>query len=276
MYTISQLFIYPVKSLGCFEVSSAQLTDRGFQYDRRWMLVDADNRFITQREYPQMSLLQTAIKDDLLVIYHKNNTDDTLSLPVNPETGIACKVRVWNDECVAVYISEVADEWLSNKLSVSCRLVYMPDSERRKVDVQYAFNNEITGFADAFPLLMIGRASLDDLNSRLEQPLPMNRFRPNIVFTGGQPYDEDTMEHVMVNGIDLYGVKLCARCAITTTDQTNAQRGKEPLKIFAGYRMKNNKVYFGQNMLHAKTGVINVGDEIEVIKTKPPVMFDGQ
>lgn len=256
-------------------MSSASLTDRGFQYDRRWMLVDADNHFITQREYPQMSLLQTAIENDLLVIYHKNNTEDKLILPIYLQAGTACKVKVWNDESMAVYVSEIADEWLSRSLSIPCRLVYMPDSERRKVDQQYAFNHEITGFSDAFPLLMIGQASLDDLNSRLERPLPMNRFRPNIVFTGGEPYEEDIMEHVVVNKIDLYGVKLCARCAITTTDQTNAQRGKEPLKTFAGYRLKNNKVYFGQNMLHANTGVINVGDVIEVIKTKPPVLFDG-
>jgi uncharacterized protein YcbX len=150
----------------------------------------------------------------------------------------------------------------------------MPDTERRKVDEQYAFNNEITGFSDAFPLLIIGQSSLDDLNSRLEQPLPINRFRPNIVFTGGQPYEEDTMEHVIVNKIDLYGVKLCARCVITTINQTDAQKGKEPLKTFASYRMKNNNVYFGQNMLHGQTGVIHLGDVIEVVKTKPPVLFD--
>ena len=256
-------------------MSAAQLTDRGFQYDRRWMLVDADNSFITQRECPQMSLLQTAFEKDLLIVHHKNKEGDRIELSLNPATAPTCKVKIWADECTAQYISTTADEWFSDKLSIPCRLVYMPDSERRKVDQQYAFNNEITNLSDAYPLLIIGQSSLDDLYSRLKQPLPMNRFRPNIVFTGGEPYEEDTMEHVVVNNIDLYGVKLCARCPITTTDQHTALRGKEPLKTFAKYRMKNNKVYFGQNMLYSKTGIINVGDVMEVIKTKPPVLFDG-
>lgn len=269
MYTISQLFIYPVKSLGGIEVTEAQLTDRGLQYDRRWMLVDNNNQFLTQREHPVMCLLQTAIEGDKLIVYYKNNPEDKVHVLLQPlPTKKTVQVQVWDDECAAWFVSDEADEWCSNKLSMPCRLVYMPENEKRKVDARYATGEDITSFSDGYPLLMIGQASLDDLNSRLLEPLPMDRFRPNIVFTGGQPYDEDTMRHVRVNEIDLYGVKLCARCTITTINQTNGIKAKEPLLTLAGYRMKNNKIYFGQNVLLQQTGYLKTGDAIEVIQMK--------
>ena len=269
MYTISQLFIYPVKSLGGIEVTEAQLTDRGLQYDRRWMLVDNNNQFLTQREHPVMCLLQTAIEGDKLIVYYKNNPEDKVHVLLQPlPTKKTVQVQVWDDECAAWFVSDEADEWCSNKLSMPCRLVYMPENEKRKVDARYATGENITSFSDGYPLLMIGQASLDDLNSRLLEPLPMDRFRPNIVFTGGQPYDEDAMSHVRVNEIDLYGVKLCARCTIITINQTNGIKAKEPLLTLAGYRMKNNKIYFGQNVLLQQTGYLKTGDAIEVIQMK--------
>ncbi len=270
MYTISQLYIYPVKSLGGFEVQSAQLTDRGLQYDRRWMVVDSNNNFLTQREHPSMSLLQAAIVKEELIIYNKNNIADKISTVLQPAPAATSKVIVWDDECQAQYVSEEADKWLSAKLNMLCRLVYMPDSEKRKVDGRYARQDEVTSFSDGYPVLIIGQASLDDLNKRMPESLPMDRFRPNIVFTGGLPYDEDTMEHILVNNIDLYGVKLCARCVLTTINQSTALKAKEPLKTLASYRMKNNKIYFGQNILYKQTGTIKVGDVIETVKSKPP------
>ena len=276
MYNISNIFIYPIKSLGGIEVFLAQLTDRGLQYDRRFMLVDGSNHFLTQRQHPQMCLLQTAIEDNQLVIYHKNDSVDKIMVSLQPAPGATIKVQVWEDECEAQVVSAAADEWFCDKLSIQCRLVYMPDETRRKVDGQFAFNDQVASFADAYPLLMIGQASLDDLNKRLPEPLPVSRFRPNIVFTGGQPYDEDTMEQARIKKIDLYGVKLCSRCVLTTIDQSTAVKSKEPLKTLSGYRMKNNKIYFGQNMLHTQKGLITVGDEMEIIKTKERVLFDGQ
>jgi len=267
------LFIYPVKSLAGIELMSVPLTDRGPQYDRRWMLVDSNNQFFTQREYPLMSLLQTAIEGDHLLIYHKNDLADKLSVDLQPSPAITTKVKVWDDECEAQFVSEIADEWFSRQLSTPCRLVYMPDSERRKVDEKYAHENEITSFSDGYPLMIIGQASLDDLNSRLTEQLPMNRFRPNIVFTGGEPYDEDAMEQVRINDINLFGVKLCGRCTITTINQADSTKGKEPLKTLAGYRMRNNNVYFGQNLLFSQPGMLNVGDTIEVISRKPIASF---
>lgn len=276
MYNISNIFIYPIKSLGGIEVFLAQLTDRGLQYDRRFMLVDGSNHFLTQRQHPQMCLLQTAIEDNQLVIYHKNDSVDKIVVSLQPAPGATIKVQVWEDECEAQVVSAAADEWFCDKLSIQCRLVYMPDETRRKVDGHFALNDQVASFADAYPLLMIGQASLDDLNKRLPEPLPVSRFRPNIVFTGGQPYDEDTMEQARIKKIDLYGVKLCSRCVLTTIDQSTAVKSKEPLKTLSGYRMKNNKIYFGQNMLHTQKGLITVGDEMEIIKTKERVLFDGQ
>ena len=268
MYTISQLLIYPIKSLGGFEVNTAKLTDRGLQYDRRWMLVDMNNKFLTQREHPIMCMLQTIIENDELIIYHKNNIEDRLATPLYPTAATTIKVNVWDDECDAQLVSELADQWFTQKLSMDCRLVFMPDTEKRRVEEDYAHDNEITAFSDGYPLMMIGQASLDDLNSRLPEHLPMDRFRPNIVFTGGNPFDEDTMEHILINDINLYGVKLSSRCVLTTINQTNAKKGKEPLKTLAGYRQKNNKIYFGQNLLFKQMGKLAIGDIIEVVKSK--------
>ena len=274
MYSISELYIYPIKSLGGIAVSETVLTDRGPQHDRRWMLVDENNSFLTQREYPQMALLQTNIEEGQLIVFHKNRREDKIKLSLFPGQLSTVTVKVWDDYCTAQFVSTEADAWFSKQLSISCRLVYMPDNSIRNVDNNYALNGEITGFSDGFPLLMIGQQSLNDLNDHMDQPLPMNRFRPNIVFAGGDPYIEDGMEHFMINTIEFYGVKLCARCPITTTDQETAIRYKEPLKTLASYRSRNNKVYFGQNVLYNKPGVIKIGDTINIIKWKESAAFN--
>ena len=274
MYKVSQLFIYPIKSLAGFEVASAKLTDRGFEHDRRWMLVDSSNVFITQRQYPEMCLLQTAIENDELIVFHKNNPEDQLRLSLQPAPTSTFKVKIWDDECEAQAEGDTAGKWFSNKLSTQCKLVYMPHNTRRKVDDEYVSEYGITNFSDAFPLLIIGQASLDDLNSRLQEPLPINRFRPNIFFEGGSAYDEDIMQEVLIGKIKMLGVKLCARCPITTINQADAHKAKEPLNTLAGYRMKNNKVYFGQNLLHTQIGQVKVGDAIEIVRRKVPALFN--
>jgi uncharacterized protein YcbX len=141
----------------------------------------------------------------------------------------------------------------------------MPDHSQRLVDFNYAQQNEITSFSDGYPLLIIGQASLDDLNQKLAQPLPMNRFRPNIVFTGGYPFQEDEMKAFEINDINFYGVKPCARCVITTIDQQTGEKNKEPLKTLSTYRMWDNKVYFGQNLLYNNTGTLHAGDKITLL-----------
>lgn len=250
-------------------MSAANLTDRGFQFDRRWMLVDECNHFLTQRDYPKMCLLQTAIQNNQLVVYPKFNEQDQINLDLHPLSSDTCRVKVWEDECEAVFLNQKVDKWFSEKLSVTCRLVFMPDTEKRPVDLLYASQDHLNSFSDGFPLLMIGQASLDELNRRLEQPLSWDRFRPNIVFTGGRAHDEDTMEHIRINSTDFFGVKWCSRCMITTIDQSNAAITNEPIQTLLGYRKNNNHIYFGQNLL-GQSGFVEVGNEIEIIKRKNP------
>ena len=277
MPRVSELYIYPVKSLGGIAVDSATLTDRGFQLDRRWMLVDDNNEFLTQREYPKMALLQTAITTDGVLVSHKNNAAENILIPFSPSTTTTINVKIWDDTCAATPVSEEIDRWFSRMLGGKCKLVYMADDCHRIVDQRYAINkDDVTSFSDAYPLLIIGEESLNDLNRRLQQPLPINRFRPNIVAAGTEPYEEDVMEEFRINGVRFYGVKLCARCAIPTIDQDTAEKSKEPTKTFASYRTSGNNVYFGQNLLYEGTGIISIGDEIEIIKRKAKPVFNSQ
>ncbi|RCH56284.1 MOSC domain-containing protein [Mucilaginibacter hurinus] len=259
MLTVSELFIYPIKSLGGISVNQATVTDRGFMHDRRWMLVDDNNVFISQRDYAQMALLQVDIDAGGLRVTHKLNKQ-SIVIPFTPQTPESCDAVVWNDTCQAVYVSNDADKWFSDTLNVRCRLVYMPDESHRTVNPKYSAGGELTSFADAYPFLLIGQASLDDLNSRLTEKLPMNRFRPNIVFTGGDAYVEDVLKKFTINGITFKGVKLCERCVVTATSQETALRSKEPLKTLAKYRLRNKNVMFGQDLVHKGTGLIKVGD----------------
>jgi len=269
MLAVSELFIYPVKSLGGFSVTAAKITDRGFEYDRRWMLVDSNNCFLTQRDFPQMALLQVQLSDNGLKVYHKINSNENINISTSITTNDFSRVQIWSDTCKAQFVDPDYDKWFSDMLSMKCRLVYMPDNSIRRVDTRYASNKELTSFSDGYPFLMIGQSSLDDLNSRMVDPLPINRFRPNIVFTGGLPFQEDKMQHFSINKIQFYGVELCARCVVTTINQDNGFKNKEPLKTLSTYRFKNNKIYFGQNLLHKGEGDIYVGDVINIHQQKP-------
>jgi len=264
MLTISELYIYPIKSLGGIALNSATLTDRGFEHDRRWMLVDDNNQFITQREVTAMALLKPQLTEQGLLIKNSQVAGEELLVPFEPTMPGTTMVDVWSNRCRAQQVSEQANAWFSKQLGISCKLMYMPDTTNRFVDGRYAHNKEITSFSDGFPLLMIGQASLDDLNSRLTAPLPMNRFRPNVVFTGGTPFLEDTMKQFEINGITFFCVKPCARCVMTTIDQQSGAKAKEPLTTLSTYRKKNNKILFGQNLLYKGRGAIAIGNIITI------------
>jgi uncharacterized protein YcbX len=263
MLQVSELYIYPIKSLGGIALNSVEVTDRGFKYDRRWMLVDGNNRFVSQREFPKMALLKVAVNFDGLTVVD-SQTSECLTIPFHQQTDELCIATVWDEPMETIYVSKEADIWFSKILGFTCRLVYMPDHTTRHVDEKYAPAGFINSFADGYPFLIIGQASLDDLNSRLKDPLPINRFRPNIVFTGGQPFEEDQMQSLAINEINFNGVKLCARCIIITINQNTLVKNKEPLKTLATYRRRGNDVLFGQNLIHTGSGFISVGDEINV------------
>jgi len=231
------------------------------------MVVDQNNRFITQREIPRMSLLQTAITGGQLVIFDRQDPADRLIIPLTGDAGQPqVSVEIWEDRCEATYAGDAARAWFSRLLSVDCSLVRMPSTTLRQVDLQYALPGDIAAFSDGYPLLMIGEASLDELNRRLPEPVSMERFRPNLVFSGGAPFDEDSMEAFEVNGLELLGVKLCARCTITTVDPHTGERGREPLATLATFRSREHKVLFGQNVLVRQEGRISRGNSLKVLR----------
>lgn len=277
---ISALYLYPIKSLSGITVSEAVIEAKGFEHDRRFMLV-APNRdggpsvFITQRTTPQMALIDVAIAGDQLHVWHRYRPSDVLNLPLKPvsDTLIPLPVSIWDDENVAaVVVSDEADRWFTTVLGKPCRLVYMPDSTRRPVDSTYARPGDTVSFADGYPYLLIGQASLDDLNRRLPEPITMQRFRPNIVVGGSAPYDEDTWQHFRVGHYDFYGVKPCARCVLTTIDPATGERGREPLRTLTTYRQWKHKILFGQNVLPAASvsGLLQVGQPVEVVSRVEP------
>lgn len=274
MLRISELHIYPIKSLGGISLSAAELTDRGFRYDRRWMLVDEQNRFLTQRVYPKMALLQPAIIEDGIEVTIKRAGTDSILIPFEPSGSERLTVNIWDDWCEALTVGPAIDEWFSQALDTRCRLVFMPDDSLRRVDPAYALHtNDFSSFSDDYPLLLISQASLDDLNGRLATPLPMNRFRPNLVITGSQPYEEDEMAHFTIRGIDFYGVKLCSRCVIITIDQDSTEKSQEPLRTLSTYRRQKNKIRFGQNVLCNQPGTVRVGDEVRILSRKAAPEF---
>lgn len=272
MLKLSEIWIYPVKSLGGISLQESKVTDRGLELDRRWLLVDDDNQFLSQRENPKLALFRPEVVGENLRITHKvflESINVPLRADFNDETA-KIKVTVWEDTIDAFEVSPVISEWFTRLLEFSVRLVYMPEESKRKVDADYAISGEeVTSFADAYPFLIIGQSSLDDLNERLEVKVPMNRFRPNFVFTNGAAFEEDFWREFTIGNLSFVGVKRCDRCVMTTVDQeTGVVAGKGPLKTLAKYRNFGNKVLFGQNVIGLGLGTVTVGDEIQVLSNK--------
>ena len=262
---VSQLYIYPIKSLGGIAVDSAEVTDRGLAHDRRYLLVTPDEVFITLRKYPRMALLQPDLRGGALSV-RNTETGDVLELP-DPSEGLTDRdVVIWRQTVAARSVSAAADAWFSDALGLACHLVYMPDCSHRPVAPSSGLRpaGKITSFADAYPFLLIGEASLTDLNARSsgEEHFSMVRFRPNIVCSGGAPYAEDELTDFTINGISFTGLEPCARCGVPNVDPATgvASRVGEPLATLAGYRRVGGKVYFGMNLVHAGVGRIAVGD----------------
>ncbi len=264
---LSEINIYPVKSLGGISLSSSMTLKRGLQFDRRWLIVDKNNVFITQREYPLMALIATSLNIDGIVLTDKRNPSNYFTLPFEVNEGNAFDVVIWNDTVKAVHWNADADKWISDFLGDDFRFVYMPEYSERKVNPKFRINDEIVSFADGYPFMVIGQESLNELNRRLEIPLPMNRFRPSFVFTGGNAFAEDHWKIIKIGNAEFRGTKLCERCPITTTNQETAERGKEPLKTLATFRAVQQRILFGQNFVSVKEGQVKLGDKIIVQET---------
>ena len=262
---VTALYRYPIKSCAGTPLDRAELDPRGIRHDREYLIVAAaTGHFLTQRELPRMALIHPAIDGDALRIAAPGMP----TIAVRPlHEGEARQVTVWRDACPAVDQGPEVAAWLSAFLGTDCRLVRMADDHVRRVDPAYATSErDQVGFADGYPLLLISQESLADLNARLPEPLPMNRFRPNVVVAGGgAPYVEDGWRRLRIGPVDFAVVKACARCTITTTDQQTAERGKEPLRTLAKYRRGRRGVLFGQNLIHAAAGELRIGDGVTVV-----------
>lgn len=260
---LSHIFIYPIKSLGGISVDSAYADKQGLKYDRRYLLVDETGMFITQRDFPQLALLKLSIIENGFNVLNTMDSSQTV-IPFESDSKENLSVKIWDDVCNAVMVSKDLNNWFSSAINKKCSLVYMSDDEKRLVEKKYINEEHIVSFADAYPFLIIGLASLEDLNSRLERPVPMNRFRTNFVFTGGNPYEEDYWKDFKISDAKFKAVKPCARCVITTTDQDTAERSVEPLKTLSDYRKINNKVMFGMNVVCNKPGIVSINQKIEL------------
>ncbi len=259
---LTQIWIYPIKSLGGISLSSSTVMEKGLEYDRRLMLVDETGTAMTQRVFPKMALFKSSIDKGLLTITHHQHS---MKLDLKkPPASNPITVNIWDDTVSALEVDGSYSQWFSELLGSPCRLVYFPEENSRPVDPRYEVNHEQVSLADAYPFLIIGQSSLDDLNSRLTEPVPMNRFRPNFVFTGGEPFEEDTWRDISIGSTRFVGVKMCGRCILPTVNQDTAERGTEPLKTLSTYRKRDSKVYFGQNLVALDYKPVSVGDTITV------------
>ncbi|MCW8935499.1 MAG: MOSC domain-containing protein [Gammaproteobacteria bacterium] len=264
MITLSELAIYPIKSTAQISLTKSLIGPFGLDMDRRWMLIDEAGLMLTQRKHPRMCLIKSSLNNAQLTV----SAEGMQSLNImTPDPQKLIKATVWEDTCRAYDMGNSVAEWFSTFLKTPARLVYFPADEIRQVDLDYARKGDITAFSDAFPYLLISQASLDDLNSRLNSAVEMKRFRPNLVVTGNQAFAEDNWKQIRIGGIVFNLVKPCSRCVIPSINPDTAEKTAEILKTLAAYRMRENKICFGQNLLADGTGELKVGMEVEVIST---------
>lgn len=259
--SLSGLYQYPVKSCAGIALTQASLTPYGLEQDRHWMVVDHKGRFLTQRRFPRMALIRAIPGEDGLRVEAPGMSP--LQIPAAESTPLG--VRVWGFEGQARDAGDVAARWFGVFLGVQCRLAAFHADLQRPIDPDYG-SGEV-GFADGFPFLLISQASLDQLNQKLTVPVPMDRFRPNLVVSGSEPHAEDRWQRICIGEAIFRVVKPCSRCTIPTVDQATGEMGEEPSLTLEGYRTGDDgEVYFGQNLIHETPGsTIRLGDLVTVL-----------
>ncbi|SNC67228.1 hypothetical protein SAMN06265337_1880 [Hymenobacter gelipurpurascens] len=268
---LSDLYIYPVKSLGGIRLTEAHISTRGLRHDRRWLIVNERNQFMTQRQTAAMAHLKVEPAFNGFLLRH-NQRPDLLPLFVpfeaTPEKTLF--VTIWDDMVFAWRACPDCDEWLSDALGQPCKLVYMSDMVRRDVEPELNPGNKLVSFADGYPYLLVGKNSLAELNTRLVEPVGMERFRPNLVFSGGEAFEEDTWHEFRIGDAAFRAVRACGRCIFTTIDQKTAQKHplKEPLRTLASYRTHDGSIMFGQNVTGPASGLLRLGDTVSVSSYK--------
>ncbi|MFH8974656.1 MOSC domain-containing protein [Streptomyces sp. NPDC017890] len=270
---LQSIHVHPVKATRSLPLREAVVEPWGLAGDRRWMLIDDGGRVVTQRQQPRLALAAAELMPGGGVRLSAPGREPlTVPVPHGPGTVV---VQIFRDKVEALPAAdEAAHAWCSAFLGVDVRLVYLDDpATRRPVDPRYALPGETVSFADGFPLLLTTTASLDALNSLIaegehpdEGPLPMNRFRPNVVVSGTGPWAEDGWSRIIVGEVAFRVVKPCGRCVVTTTDQGTAGRGREPLHSLGRHRRVDGKLVFGQNLVPAGRGTVRVGDPVRIVE----------
>jgi uncharacterized protein YcbX len=228
------------------------------------MLVDDNGRFVSQREHARLSQLDVDVSTSGLQITASDGSSLSVQWPA--PNGPRRTVSIWSNAVEAALAAEEAHDWFSEMLGFTCQLVYMDDLAVRPVDADYAVRpTDEVSFADGYPVLLTTEASLADLNARLDAPVPMNRFRPNLVIASSEPFEEDTWRQIRIGEMLFHVVKPCARCVITTIDQQTGISSKEPLRTLSTFRRQGNGVYFGENLIPDAPGTLRVGDPVEVV-----------
>lgn len=259
---LKHIFVYPVKSLSGFPVSRWEVIKTGLRYDRKWMVVDGDGVFLSQRTMPKMALIKTRLTSGELVLSAPGMPDCVLGLDDCGSARIEC--TVWHDRGEGGWVSPQADEWLGDFLQIRCRLVRQLDDVVRRVDARYGQATDQVAFCDGFPFLIVSESSLCALNRAMNLTLEIERFRPNLVIAGCPAYAEDSWREIIIGELGFRLPKPCSRCAVPTIDPKTAESGKEPLATLSRLRKWQNKVYFGQNALHDREGDLAVGDPVTV------------
>lgn len=265
---LSALYRYPLKSAAYESLTCSPVGGLGLEGDRRWMLVEeTSGRFLSQRLLPHMGRIEARYNSaGGLSLSAPGCTSIEVALP-EPDSALR-GVTVWSDSLRVPDAGDAAAAWLSTFIGRACRLVQVPESRARQVDTGYAVAGDKVGFADGFPLLLIGQASLDDLSARVGRPLEMLRFRPNLVITGAEPYAEDRWKRIRIGELEFHVAKGCSRCILTTLDPNTGERSpdREPLTTLKTYRERDGQVYFGQNLLPRGVGDLQVGMPVEVLE----------
>lgn len=259
---LTGIFVYPIKGMGGIPLKSAILEERGIRLDRRWMLIDDENRFISQRQSSNLSLFRIEISDQQLKVSWK---EEHILIPIAEEDyQPGPPVTVWDDTVENVLLaSKTINDWFTKNLGMPCRLAYQSHKGIRMTPTKYAPSQEVS-FADGYPYLIISEESLGLLNEKLKAPIDIDRFRANFIIKGGNPHIEDEYNYIKIGEVELQCVKPCARCTVVTINQKNATKSAEPLATLAKYRRKENKILFGQNLIlkGKNQGEVKIGDPI--------------
>jgi len=260
MLKLTNIYIYPVKSLAGIELQESETEERGLKYDRRWMLINDQGEFMSQRKHPKMALLKPKFENNKLQVTAPDLSN--IKIPLEKVSDEIASVNIWGTDCKGYIVSDEHNQWFSEQLGTNCKLVFMGDQKR---NIKSLENEGEVSYADGYPYLIVGQSSLDDLNKRLNVPIPTDRFRPNLVFSKALPFEEDKWNYFKIGNVEFLGVKPCARCVMTTINQFTGEKGKEPLKTLATFRQRDNKIYFGLNAVLNGNGMIKVGDTLNVV-----------